>query len=327
MKKIHWGIVATGTIARKFAGTMRQLGDCGEIAAVASRREEKARDFAAEFLIPRAYGSYQALAADPDVDAVYIATPHSSHFDDVRLCLENGKHVLCEKSFTVNAVQARELVRLARQNRCFLMEAFWTRFLPAYQQVTKILRDGLVGDVTHFRAQYGFAPTGARYARKFDPSLAGGALLDIGVYCIGVAMMILDRRPQHVHSCAVIGEYGTDRFDSIMLEYANGVSAHLVATIGTKLEQQAVVVGTKGHIVLPEFSALQRIELYTDDGETQTIEVPFEINGFEYQIREAERCIRNGAVESRIMSHEESVSGMELMDRIRGQWGLRFPCE
>jgi predicted dehydrogenase len=327
MKRTNWGILSTGTIAKKFATTISQLSECGNIIAVASRKEETAKQFAIEYQIPKAYTNYRELAEDPEIDVIYIATPHSFHYENAKLCLDNGKNVLCEKSFTTNATQARELIALAREKNLFIMEAFWTKFLPAYQELHRIIKDGVIGEITHFRAQYGFAPTGARYIRKLDPQLAGGALLDIGVYAIGVAAMVLGYNPKEVHSKGIIGEYGTDTFNSIMLDYENGVTAHLITTIGSIIDPQAVVFGTKGHILLPEFSALQSFQVVLDNGTQYIKDVPFVINGFEYQINEVERCLKNHAVESSVMTHKNTIDVMSLMDKIRSDWGLQFPCE
>lgn len=327
MRKIKWGILSTGTIAKKFAATLAELTDCGSIAAVASRQPDTARQFAADYNIPKAYGTYHDLASDADIDVVYIATPHSHHYENARLCLEHGKHVLCEKSFTVNTAQAAELFALAKEKKLFIMEAFWTKFLPAYQLLNNILSQGTIGELTHFRAQYGFAPTGARYVRKFNPALAGGALLDIGVYALGVAAMLLGYNPVSMHAAAIIGEYGTDKFNSIMLNYQAGVTAHLITTIGSVIEPQAVLFGAKGHIILPNFTALQEFTVVADGGNGQTIHAPFDINGFEYQIRETEHCIKAGLPESSIMTHENTLTVMRLMDQARSAWDLKYPCE
>ena len=327
MKNVNWGILSTGTIAKKFATTISQLADCGNILAIASRNQETAHQFARDYTVPRAYSSYLDLARDPDIDVIYIATPHSFHYENAKLCLENGKNVLCEKTFTVNTVQATELLQLAKERKLFIMEAFWTKFLPAYQLLNQTIAEGAIGKITHFRAQYGFAPTGARYIRKFDPNLAGGALLDIGVYAIGVATMILGYHPKNSYSSAMIGEYGTDKFNSIMLEYENKTTAHLITTIGSQIGHQAVIYGTKGHIILPDFSALQKFTVFLDDNTTYTKESPFEINGFEYQIRETEKCLSANKLESTIMTHQNTLDVMHLMDKARSDWGLKFPGE
>jgi predicted dehydrogenase len=327
MSHIKWGILSTGTIAKKFAATLSQLADCGKVVAVASRSQQTADQFASDHAIPKAYGSYAGLVSDPDIDVIYVATPHSHHFANVKLCLEHGKHVLCEKSFTVNASQAAELMALAKKRNLFLMEAFWTKFLPAYQLLAKTINDGAIGEVRHVRAQYGFAPTGARYIRKFDPNLAGGALLDIGVYTIGVAAMLLGYTPKQIHASAIIGEYGTDTFNSIMLAYENGTSAHLIATIGSVIDPQAVIFGTQGRIELPNFTALQEFTVIAGDSTAHTVRAPFEVNGFEYQIQETERCLLAGQPESAIMTHQHTLAVMRLMDQARSDWGLVFPCE
>jgi predicted dehydrogenase len=327
MKKINWGILSTGTIANKFATTLSQLAECGDILAIASRNQETANQFASNYNVPRAYNSYLDLVCDPDIDIIYIATPHSFHYENAKLCLEHGKSVLCEKSFTVNGTQATHLIQLAKEKKLFIMEAFWTKFLPAYQLLTKIIDEGVIGKITHFRAHYGFAPTGARYIRKFDPNLAGGALLDIGVYAIGVATMLLGYNPSNIYSSAIIGEYGTDKFDSIMLEYENKTTAHLITTIGSQIGQQAVILGTKGHIILPDFSALQEFTVVLDDGTQYTEKLPFDINGFEYQIRETESCLSANKIESDVMTHQNTLAVMGLMDKARSDWDLKFPGE
>lgn len=326
IKTINWGILSTGTIAKKFAATLIALKDSGKLAAVGSRSQESAAAFAAEFNIPKAYANYLDLVNDPSIDVIYIASPHSAHYENAKLCLEHGKHVLCEKSFTVNAKEAKELFRLAKQKKLFIMEAFWTKFLPAYEHVAKIAAAGEIGRITHFRAQYGFSPTGARYIRKFDPKLAGGTLLDIGVYTLGVAAMLLGYAPKAISSTLILGEFGTDHFDSIMLSYENGTSAHLIATIGTVIEPQAVLYGSTGHILLPDFTALQTFTVQNDNTRT-TYDYPFEINGFEYQIRETERCLQAGQTESSIMTPQNTLAIIDFMDKIRADWGLTFPSE
>ena len=327
MTQINWGILSTGTIAKKFADTLSKLTDCGTLLAVASRNLESANQFAANYRIPQAYGSYLELVSDPAIDVIYIATPHSFHYENAKLCLENGKHVLCEKSFTVNTSQATALIELAKKKNLFLMEAFWTKFLPAYQLLNKTIAEGAIGDITHFRAQYGFAPAGARYVRKCDPQLAGGALLDIGVYALGVAAMLLGYQPTHMCSNAIMGEYGTDKFDSIMLSYENGITAHLITTFASIIEPQAVLFGTNGQITLPSFSALQGFIVEKGDGTKYVVDSPFEINGFEYQIRETAACLQAKKSESSIMTHQNTLAVMRLMDTARADWGLRFPCE
>ena len=328
MKKIfRWGILATGVIAEKFADTVYAMKDEAEVAAVASRSREKAEAFAAGHHIAKAYGSYEELAADPDIDAIYIATPHSHHFENMKLCIMHGKHVLCEKPFTVNAAQAREAFRLAKEHKVFLMEAFWTRFMPVYQDVEQLLAKNAIGKLHLVTAQYGYTTPPERTVRKFAPELAGGALLDIGVYAIGFAAMILGYEPCGLQSMVQFHESGTDALETIHLEYENGAIAQLVTAIGTRIPTVGVIYGSEGRIEVPEFKDPTLVRLVTNSGEVTEFSRPKEINGFEYQIREVMSCIAEGRLTSRLMSPERTISVMEIMDQIREGWGLQFPCE
>lgn len=322
--KVRWGILATGTIAATFAGTLLQMGDEAELVAVASRDEARARDFARRFGIPKAYGSYEALAADPDVDAVYVATPHSRHDEDVRLLIEAGKHVLCEKSFTADAAQAERIFALAKARGVFVMEAFWTKFIPLYAQIEAALASGEIGEVLTVTAQYGY--TTAREARKLDPALAGGALLDIGVYAIGFACMVLGYEPDEIVGRLTLGEQGTDIANAVMLRYGRAM-ALLTSSIGTKMPVFGAIYGTRGRIEVPEFKNPEHAFVYVDGQEPRELSAPLSINGYEYQVREAMDCIRAGKLQSERMTGAQTVAVMRIMDEVRRQGGLRFPFE
>ena len=209
---MNWGILATGTIANKFATTVNAMAAEGErLAAVGSRRAESAKAFAAQYNIPHWHASYEELAADPTVDAIYIATPNALHYENCKLCLEHGKHVLCEKPFTINAEQAKELYALAEKKQLFIMEAFWIRFLPLYAKLQQMLADGVIGTLQTITCQYGFTTEGARRERKFNSALGGGALLDIGIYNLGFLQMVTGQQPQNVQTEELrLTEYGTD---------------------------------------------------------------------------------------------------------------------
>lgn len=323
MKSIRWGILSTGTIAKNFAQTAARMGDV-DIRAVASRTMESADAFADAYGIERRYDSYEALAADPDVDIVYIATPHSRHFEDMKLMIEHGKHVLCEKSFTVDACQAQEIFDLARAKGVFVMEAFWTKLIPVYREVEKVIASGAIGEIRTVTAQYGY--TTAREARKFDAQLAGGTLLDIGVYAIGFACMMLGCEYDAIQSNLVMNAAGTDAIDAIILRRGDAV-ASLVTAIGAVIPTHGAVYGTKGHIDIPEFKNPEKVTVYIDGQAPYEIARPFEVNGFEYEIREAQDCVREGRLESSLMTHEQSVAMMAIMDEIRRQNGFRFPFE
>lgn len=322
--EIRWGILAPGTIARQFAQTLQDMKGEAVLAGAASRSLERAQAFCAEFG-GKAYGSYAELLASPDIDIVYVASPHNLHYEQVKLALEAGKPVLCEKSFTIDANQARELFALAKEKNLFLMEAFWTKFIPVNQKLMQLVQAGEIGQVRHVQAQYGYLT--ARHARKMQADLAGGALLDIGVYCIGFAAMMMGYEPQRICSTVTLNEQGTDDMDTILLDYGNGHTAQLVAAIGTHIPLTASVYGSEGWIDVPEFKNPQRAVVHKNDGSSYEIALPLESTGFEYQIREACRCVQQGRNASDIMTPENSIAIMAIMDELRRQWGMKFPFE
>lgn len=228
---MRWGILSTGTIAKNFAQTAGQMPDVQE-QAVASRSRESAEAFARAYDIPTAHDSYEALANDPNVEIVYVATPHSRHAEDMKLLIQAGKHVLCEKSFTIDAKQAKEIFALAQEKHVFVMEAFWTKFIPLYRQIEEILESGKLGEIRAVTAQYGY--TTARETRKFDPALAGGTLLDIGVYAIGFACMMMGYAFDDVRSELVMNSAGTDALDAITLRKGKTI-AQLTTAIGVNM--------------------------------------------------------------------------------------------
>lgn len=325
---MKWGILATGTIAKKFAATVNQMKDSGEsLAAVGSRREEPAKAFAEEYGIPKYYGSYEELAADPEVEAVYIATPNNFHYENCIMCLEAGKHVLCEKPFTTNAEEAKELYQMAEEKGLFIMEAFWIRFLPLYGHLQKLLSQEIIGPIRHIRCEYGFIAKGTRKERKFNSSLGGGALLDIGIYNLGFLHMVIGTAPKSVQSQVHINEYGTDDFSTIQLSYPGGCTAYCAQSIGMVMDRQAVIFGDKGTIVFSDYQHAETMSIRLYDGEEYTIKAPFKINGFEYQIEEVSRCVAEGKCSSGRFTPEDSLAVLQLMDDIRESWGMKFEYE
>ena len=320
---LRWGILSTGVIAKNFAETARRMGGV-ELTAVASRSAQSAEAFGEAYGIPKRYASYEALAADPEVDIVYVATPHSRHYADMKLLIGAGKHILCEKSFTTDAAQAVEVLRMARERGVFVMEAFWTKLIPVYREVERLIAEGTIGEVRSVTAQYGY--TTGREARKFDAALAGGTLLDIGVYAIGFACMMLGYSFDDVLSQLILNDAGTDATDAILLRRGRAV-AQLTCGIGFNMPTHGAVYGTKGHIDIPEFKNPERVTLFVDGEAPRVIERPFEVNGYEYEIREAERCVSEGKLQSGLMTWEQTVSVMRIMDEVRRQNGMRFPFE
>lgn len=321
---IKWGILSTGTIAKNFAKTARAMGQEVTLQAVASRGREGAQAFAEEHGIPVYHDSYEALANDPQVDIVYVATPHSRHAQDMEMLIRAGKPVLCEKSFTTDAKQAKEIFNLAADRRVFVMEAFWTKLIPLYREIERVIAAGEIGEIRTLTAQYGY--TTAREARKFDAALAGGTLLDIGIYAIGFACMLLGYSFDDVISQLVMNEAGTDTTDAIILRRGR-VAAQLMCTIGANMPVHGAIYGTKGRIDIPEFKNPQRATVYVDGQAPREIEHAFEVNGYEYEIREAQRCVAAGKLQSDVMTWEQTIAMMRIMDEVRRQNGMCFPFE
>ena len=325
---MKWGIMATGTIAVKFAETIAQMENEQVVVACASRSLERAEAFREKFGIARAYDSYEEMIQDPDVEAVYIATPNNLHYENCVMCLNAGKHVLCEKPFTINRKEGELLFKLAAQKGLFIMEAFWIRFLPTLQKMQELIQKGAIGDVVWARSEYGFTADEARKARKFDSALGGGALLDIGIYNLGFMRMVMgDTQPEAFSSQHHINEYGTDDFSSILLCYPGGKTACVTTSIGFSIARYAMIYGTAGSIRLDDFQHATKLYVQPADKESYTIEFPEEINGFEYQIREVERCVKLGMTTSDILKPEDTLDILGLMDDIRASWDMKFACE
>lgn len=326
-KKIKWGILGPGNIAHKFATGFDAVEE-GELYAVGSRTIENANVFADKFDIPNRYGSYEELVADPDVDAIYVATPHPFHKEHTILSLNAGKAVLCEKPMAVNAMEAQEMVDCARKNNVFLMEAMWTRFLPIFLRVEEWINQGLIGDVRMLSADFGFRAGFNPKARLFNPELAGGALLDVGVYTINLASFIFGgKAPSKISSMAHLGDSGVDEQSSMILGYDEGQMAILYTAVRTNTRQDALIMGTKGSISIPSFWNATSAILRVDGEEDQIVDIPHMANGYCFEIKEVIRCMGEGKIQSDRMSWKESISIMHTMDEIRDQWGLKYPME
>jgi predicted dehydrogenase len=323
--RVRWGIMGTGRIARTFARGLAVLPDAG-LVAVGSRRKASADTFGDEFDVPHRHASYEALVTDPHVDVVYVATPHAMHRDNMILCLEAAKPVLCEKPFSINAAEAEEVIALARERGLFLMEAMWTRFLPGIAALRDLLAADVIGAVRMLKVGMGFrAPFDPRH-RLFDPALGGGALLDIGVYNASLASMIFGP-PARVTSVAHLGESGVDEQEAVVLAYEQGQCAVLTSAIRVTDTNEAVLLGTGGQLrVHSPWWSPTRLTITKDGGE-EAIEVPYTGNGYNYEATEVMRCLRAGQHESAVMPLDETLSIMRTLDEIRAQWGLRYPME
>ena len=326
---LRWGLLATGVIARKFADTVNAMSAQEQtvLVACAARDADRAAAFAAEFGIPKSYGSYEQLVNDPEVDIVYISSPNHLHADHTRLCLQHGKHVLCEKPFVFSAAEAAELYALAAEKGLFLMEALWTYHLPLIKTAQQLVADGALGTVQYLRADYGFVATGARRTRKFESGLGGGALLDIGIYNLAFAHQMLGGYLGEFTGQPRLNEFGTDWFSQITGQYPGGVPASLTACIGLVMPTEGVVYGTEGRLVLHNYQQAQQMTLYKNDGTVQEFSMPFDHTGFEYQVRECMRCIAQGLTASTVYPPAASIAHMEELERIRAVWGMKFACE
>ncbi|MDX6346499.1 MAG: hypothetical protein QOF84_1289 [Streptomyces sp.] len=326
-RKIRWGILATGGIAAAFTADLLELKDA-EVVAVASRGAASAEAFAERFGIPRAYGSWTALADDADVDVVYVATPHSAHRVAAGLCLQAGRAVLCEKAFTMNAVEARELVELARGQGAFLMEAMWMYCNPVIRRLSDLVRDGAIGEVRAVHADFGLAGPFAPDHRLRDPAQGGGALLDLGVYPVSFAHLLLGE-PDEVQAWARLTEEGVDANTGILLGYDSGALAVLSCSITAGTATTASVTGTTGRIELPAgFFSADRFVLHRDgQAPEQFTAPPGDLHGLQHEAAEVMRCLRAGDLESPLVPLDGTLSVMRTLDTVRDRIGVRYPGE
>lgn len=322
---IRWGILGTGSIARQFAGDLEHANGA-VLAAVGSRSQETADAFGGQFGIPRRHPSYEALAGDPEVDAIYVASPHSCHKDNTLLCLEHGKAVLCEKPFAINRREAEAMVAKARQNGCFLMEAMWSRFFPMMGRVRALVAEGAIGQIRMVTADFGFRAGFDPNSRLFDPAFGGGGLLDVGVYAVSFASMLLGA-PERVEGLAELGRTSVDEQCAVVFGYRGGQLAALQSGIRTTTPHEATVIGTEGFIrLLPKFWNPTRIMLVREGKETFE-DSSVEGRGFHFEAAEVMRCLREGQTESPVMPLDETIAIMDTMDRVRAKWGLKYPME
>jgi len=321
---VRFGVMGAGRIAHRFCQAVNGIG--GILQAVASRDRERAKEFQTLYGIATMYGSYGEMLADPDVDCVYVATPHGLHWEHMLSCLHAGKHVLCEKSFTLNRAQAEEVFALAKSKRLFVMEAMWSRFLPVVQDVRTAVQNGEIGDVTALEATFGFPSPADETDRLFDPRLGGGALLDVTLYPITLANLILGI-PDRIAAKAHFGKTGVDATDKIFYEYGS-LKAVLNGSIETYLGFDAKITGTKGSIQMPHFWATDKATVFDADGKiSREIFHPFRVNGMEYEVLEVGERIESGDLESPVMPWSETLEIMRQMDEIRALWNFRYPQE
>ncbi len=322
---MNFAVLATGSIANTMAKAVSGIGGVRKYAA-ASREYERAKAYADRWGFEKAYGSYEEMLQDPAVELVYVASPHSHHYEHAKMCLLHGKHVLLEKAFTVNAGQAQELMDLAKEKNLLLAEAIWTRYMPSRKMILDLVESGVIGKVTSLTANLGYVLTEVERMRR--PELAGGALLDLGVYPINFALMVFSGAVEKVTSTAVMSAEGVDFMNSITLTFAGGQMAVLHSNMLAQTDRQGVINGDKGYLEVQNINNCEEIRVFDLNREmTARYTVPEQINGYEYEVIACMKAIERGAIECEEMPHAETLRVMKLMDEIREQWGMRYPCE
>jgi len=319
------GILGAGGIARKMAKTLNGM-DQVKAYAIGSRSPEKARSFAQEYGMVKAYGSYEELVDDPDIALIYVASPHSHHAEHIRLALEHGKHVLCEKSFTVNERQAKEVINLAKEKNLLLAEAIWTRYLPMRKMLTDTISSGVIGEVRSLTANLGYVIDSV--PRMREPRLAGGALLDVGIYTINFMLMVLGSDFTSFDTSVTFTETGVDGQSVTVFTYPGNILASLHSSQHVLTDRRGLIYGTRGYIEVMNINNPESIRVYDlDRNLVQELTQPKQITGFEYQVQACIESIVEGRIECPQMPHEEILTVMRTMDAIRAKWNFRYPME
>ncbi|MFT4143745.1 MAG: Gfo/Idh/MocA family oxidoreductase [Mobilitalea sp.] len=325
MKKLRMAILGSGNIAKTMAATIGKMENV-EAYAVASRDYEKANAFAKEYGFQKAYGSYEELVKDEEVELIYVATPHSHHFEQAKLCILHGKPVICEKAFTANAKQAEELIALSKEKGVFLAEAIWTRYMPMVTTIREVMNSGIIGEPTYLTGNLGYYIE--HVPRLLDPALAGGALLDVGVYTLNFAAMMFGNKVKKITSSCTYTSTGVDASNAIMIEFEDGKVANLSSTMRGCSDRKGIIYGTQGYIVIENINNFETVKAFSNDHkELSSQRRPEQITGFEYQVQACVDAIEGGKLECEAMPHSEILHIMKQMDEIRASWGVRYPFE
>ena len=319
------GILGAGNIAGVLAQTFAKM-DGVECYAIASRSKEKAEAFAEKYGFAVSYGSYEDLVKDENVDLVYIATPHSNHYEDMKLCIAHGKPVLCEKAFTMNAAQAKEIANLSAKENVYVTEAIWTRYMPSRKMINDLLESGIIGKPATLTANLSYVIE--KKGRIIEPALAGGALLDIGVYGLNFAFMHFGTEIERIESSVQMTDTGVDGAESITIFFKDGKMAVLNHSIYCRSDRKGIIHGDKGYMIVENINNPNKIAVYDlTDRLIKEVAVPEQISGYEYQVTECMECLKEDKRESKCMPLADSIFVMEIMDSIRAKWGLVYPQE
>lgn len=323
--KVNVGILGTGNIASIMASTIESMKGV-KLYAVASREKVKADVFGGKHGCKKAYGSYEELAADKKVDLIYIATPHSEHFSNAKMCIEYGKPVLCEKAFTANARQAEELIKFAEEKGVFITEGMWTRYMPMLTTIREVIGSGVIGDVKTLTANLGYVIDGID--RLKNPALAGGALLDVGVYPLNFALMLFGNNIEKIVSSCTYTDTGVDEQNSITLHYFDGRVAHLNSSMNSLSDRMGIVYGTKGYIIVENINNFESVSVFDAKYKrVGTYKCPKKISGYEYEVEASIRAIKAHQLECAEMPHSETIRVMKILDALRKEWGIVYPFE
>lgn len=322
---IRWGIIGPGTIANAFAKEINKTEN-GVLSSVCGRSEKKVKDFCEKYNIENYYTNIDEFLNSDKFDAVYIATPHSHHMEYAKKCIKAKKHVLCEKPFSYNYETSKEVLEMAKENNVFIMEALWTLFLPAVNKAKAWIKEGRIGKVKLITANFGFVSEEDINSRLYNPSLAGGALLDVGIYPILFSNYIMNNIPNEINAISKFTKTNVDETDVINLKYEEGALASLTCSICSNTDNTAVIYGEKGKIVIPTFWMSKEAFLHIEDKVEKYID-EYKEAGYKYEIEEANNCIINKELESNIASHKVTLELVEIMDEIREKIGLRYPFE
>jgi predicted dehydrogenase len=328
-RTIRWGILGCGKIARKFASDLQWVKNA-KLVAVGAREQATADAFAEDFPATYKHNSYEALVQNPEVDVIYVATPHGLHHEHVMLCLRHKKAVLCEKAFALNYRESKEMIAFARSQKVFLMEAFWTRFLPHYQKTKELITQGKIGSIKYINAEFGFKPTPPVAQRIYDPALGGGSLLDIGIYPVFLALDLLGK-PDHISASMVAAASGVDDQCSIQFQYNNGAIAHLFSTFASDLATGADIAGGQGRIRFTHrfHGPTTQLEFYPNIVDSLEV-LSFEKakgNGYEYEAQHVTDCLQKGLMESPIRTLDDTLLLMETLDTIRKKAGIKYEAD
>ncbi len=322
---IKWGIIAPGSIANAFVKEVKNTKD-GVLSAVYGRNEDKTKEFAKIHNIDKYYSDIDEFLNDENIDAVYIATPHNYHMEYAKKCIKAKKHILCEKPFSYNHKTGKEVLELAKDNNVFIMEALWTLFLPAVNKAKSWIKEDKIGKVKLITINFGFKSECDLNSRLYNPNLAGGALLDVGIYPILFSNYMANSYPKEIKASAEFTQTNVDESDIINLKYEDGTLASLTCSIALDTDNSAVIYGEKGKIVVPSFWMAKEAYLYSEDKTEKYID-EYKDAGYKHEIEEANNCIINKYIESNVASHNNTLELAKIMDEVRKQIGLVYPFE